>query len=191
MFLDVLKALLKLSFTVGGGADRIRYTADGRLVNTFTIKRVSSEGLRQVRRDTTHRKVLENPQQIQWILCIFVSWECRWGSYISLVGLLLKEHKCFAFGYVRIFKRTVAFTMPHHCGSFLCLLTRVLFLGWRLSWGYRCCVVARRGLGSGFWCPRARGKNFGPGGARRWRGKQQWCPSCSAYSWGIFPAGFV
>ncbi|XP_069991854.1 metabotropic glutamate receptor 2 isoform X1 [Penaeus vannamei] len=45
---DVLKALLKLSFTVGGGADRIRYTADGRLVNTFTIKRVSSEGLRQV-----------------------------------------------------------------------------------------------------------------------------------------------
>lgn len=77
LFLDVLKALLKLSFTVGGGADRIRYTADGRLVNTFTIKRVSSEGLRQVRRDTTHRKVLENPQQIQWILCIFVSWECR------------------------------------------------------------------------------------------------------------------
>ncbi|XP_069158690.1 metabotropic glutamate receptor 2-like isoform X1 [Procambarus clarkii] len=45
---DILKALLKLSFTVGGGADRIRYTADGRLVNSFTIKHTTSKGLRQV-----------------------------------------------------------------------------------------------------------------------------------------------
>ncbi|XP_042215328.1 uncharacterized protein LOC121861543 [Homarus americanus] len=45
---DVLKALLKLSFTVGGGADRIRYTADGRLVNSFTIKHTTPTGLRQV-----------------------------------------------------------------------------------------------------------------------------------------------
>ncbi|XP_045608824.1 uncharacterized protein [Procambarus clarkii] len=44
---DILKALLKLSFTVGGGADRIRYTADGRLVNSFTIKHTTSKGLRQ------------------------------------------------------------------------------------------------------------------------------------------------
>ncbi|XP_071527239.1 uncharacterized protein [Panulirus ornatus] len=45
---DVLKALLKLSFTVDGGADRIRYTVDGHLVNTFTIKHVTSRGLHQV-----------------------------------------------------------------------------------------------------------------------------------------------
>nr|XP_053649824.1 uncharacterized protein LOC128700567 [Cherax quadricarinatus] len=45
---DILKSLLKLSFTVGGGADKIRYTADGRLVNSFTIKQITAKGLRQV-----------------------------------------------------------------------------------------------------------------------------------------------
>nr|XP_053649863.1 uncharacterized protein LOC128700607 [Cherax quadricarinatus] len=44
----ILKSLLKLSFTVGGGADKIRYTADGRLVNSFTIKQITAKGLRQV-----------------------------------------------------------------------------------------------------------------------------------------------
>ncbi|KAK3865710.1 hypothetical protein Pcinc_028696, partial [Petrolisthes cinctipes] len=45
---DVVEALLKLSFTVGSGADRIRYTADGRLVNTFTIKHITPHTIRQV-----------------------------------------------------------------------------------------------------------------------------------------------
>ncbi|KAK7075062.1 hypothetical protein SK128_013991 [Halocaridina rubra] len=48
LYKDILGALLKLSFTVGGGSDRIRYTADGRLVNTFTISRPSTNGLEQV-----------------------------------------------------------------------------------------------------------------------------------------------
>lgn len=62
---DVLGALLKLSFTVGGGSDRIRYTADGRLVNTFTIARTYSDGLRQVgvyREDTG--VVWNNPGEV-------------------------------------------------------------------------------------------------------------------------------
>ncbi|KAG0720761.1 Metabotropic glutamate receptor 3 [Chionoecetes opilio] len=45
---DVLKALLKLSFLVGEGADRIRYTADGRLVNSFTIAHVTPQAVHQV-----------------------------------------------------------------------------------------------------------------------------------------------
>lgn len=45
---DVLKALLKLSFTVGDGADRIRYTADGRLVNSFTIMHITLLELHEV-----------------------------------------------------------------------------------------------------------------------------------------------
>ncbi|XP_050688042.1 metabotropic glutamate receptor 5-like [Eriocheir sinensis] len=45
---DVLKALLKLSFTVGDGADRIRYTADGRLVNSFSIVHITARGVHEV-----------------------------------------------------------------------------------------------------------------------------------------------
>ncbi|XP_066957972.1 metabotropic glutamate receptor 2-like [Macrobrachium rosenbergii] len=62
---DILEALLKLSFTVGGGSDRIRYTADGRLVNTFTIRRTTAEGLTQVgvyREDTG--VVWNNPGEV-------------------------------------------------------------------------------------------------------------------------------
>ncbi|XP_068246040.1 metabotropic glutamate receptor 2-like [Palaemon carinicauda] len=62
---DILEALLKLSFTVGGGSDRIRYTADGRLVNTFTIRRAAKEGLVQVgvyREDTG--VVWNNPGEV-------------------------------------------------------------------------------------------------------------------------------
>lgn len=47
---DVLKALLKLSLPVDGGADRIRYTVDGHLINTFTIKHITPQGLHQVGR---------------------------------------------------------------------------------------------------------------------------------------------
>lgn len=48
IFADVVEALLKLSFTVGSSADRIRYTADGRLVNTFTISYITPQTIRQV-----------------------------------------------------------------------------------------------------------------------------------------------
>ncbi|KAB7496293.1 Metabotropic glutamate receptor 2, partial [Armadillidium nasatum] len=44
----MLEGLMKLSYNPQGSSDTLRYTADGRLVSTYIISRVSSHGLNQV-----------------------------------------------------------------------------------------------------------------------------------------------